>query len=75
MSQSLSIGDPYSLLLGASSGGFYSFLPMPFEKARIEIENLGVEEVSSLYYILVTTLGLMFPKWVSFMQFGGGRGR
>jgi len=48
---------------------------MPFEKARIEIENLGVEEVSSLYYILVTTLGLMFPKWVGFMQFGGGRGR
>jgi len=47
---------------------------MTFEKARIEIENLGVEEVSSLYY-LVTTLGLMFPKWVGFMQFGGGRGR
>ena len=46
---------------------------MPFEKARIEIENLGVEEVSSLN--LVTTLGLMFPKWVGFMQFGGGRGR
>lgn len=62
--------NAYSLLLGASSGGFYSFLPMPFEKARIEIENLGVEEVSSLYYIIgyytgvdVSEMGRLHAVW------------
>jgi hypothetical protein len=42
----------FSLPLGLSSGGFYCFLPMPFERARIEVENLGAEEVPNLYYII-----------------------
>lgn len=29
-----------SKYLGMSSGGFYSYFPMPFEKIRIEVENL-----------------------------------
>lgn len=44
--------NAFSLPLGLSSGGLYCYFPMPFEKARIEVENAGVEEVGSLYYII-----------------------
>lgn len=41
-----------SLLLGMSSGGFYSYFPMPFEKsAKIEIENLMSDSVSLWYSV------------------------
>jgi hypothetical protein len=37
--------------LGMSSGGYYSYFPMPFGKsARIEVENQTGQEVSSFYY-------------------------
>lgn len=45
-------GNAHPLPLGLSSGGLYSYLPMPFKKARIEVENFGAEEVSSFYYII-----------------------
>lgn len=51
-SQSSLAGNAHPLPLGLSSGGFYCYLPMPFRRARIEIENLGAEEVSSFYYII-----------------------
>lgn len=39
-----------SLLIGMSSGGFYSYFPMPFAKsARIEIENLMGDSVALWY--------------------------
>lgn len=37
--------------VGMSSGGYYSYFPMPFKNgAVIEIENQGREEVYALYY-------------------------
>lgn len=37
--------------LGMSSGGYYSYLPMPFQKsARIELENQTGQEIHSFYY-------------------------
>lgn len=44
---------PYtSLLLGMSSGGFYSYFPMPFEKsAKIEVENLMKDSVALWYSV------------------------
>ena len=37
--------------LGMSSGGYYSYFPMPFKYgARIEIENQSEEEVYAFYY-------------------------
>lgn len=44
--------NAFSLLLGLSSGGFFCFLPMPFNRSRIEIENVGAEEVQSFYFII-----------------------
>lgn len=44
--------NSFSLPIGLSSGGFFSYFPMPFKKARIEIENRGLEEIQSLYYII-----------------------
>jgi hypothetical protein len=40
-----------SLLMGVSSGGFYSYLPMPFLRhARILVENGTGREIDALYY-------------------------
>jgi hypothetical protein len=37
--------------IGMSSGGYYCYFPMPFNKsARIEVENQTGEEVASFYY-------------------------
>jgi hypothetical protein len=37
--------------IGMSSGGYYCYFPMPFNKsARIEVENQSVIEVNSFYY-------------------------
>ena len=41
-----------SFILGATSGGYYCYLPMPFKKARIEIVNNSELEISSLYYMI-----------------------
>ncbi|QNL52449.1 DUF2961 domain-containing protein [Olivibacter sp. SDN3] len=35
--------------IGMSSGGFYSYFPMPFEKVRIEVENLHDHLSSSVF--------------------------
>ncbi|MGA9119118.1 MAG: glycoside hydrolase family 172 protein [Bacteroidota bacterium] len=41
----------YTALLGMSSGGYYSYFPMPFNaRARIEVVNETGTEVHSLYY-------------------------
>ncbi len=59
-----------SALLGSTSGGFNSFIPMPFNKAVIEIENTMDSEVSSLYYIIgyyklpeTSDLGRLHALW------------
>jgi hypothetical protein len=40
-----------SLPMGVSSGGFYSYLPMPFERhARIVVENGTDREIDAFYY-------------------------
>lgn len=40
-----------SLLVGMSSGGYYSYLPMPFNKrARVEIVNETGAPINSFYY-------------------------
>jgi hypothetical protein len=40
-----------SIPLGMSSGGLYSYFPMPFSKgARIEIENQSSKKINALYY-------------------------
>ncbi|MEK7249203.1 MAG: DUF2961 domain-containing protein, partial [Bacteroidota bacterium] len=37
--------------IGMSSGGYYSYFPMPFNKsARIEVVNQTVQEINSFYY-------------------------
>ncbi|MCU7695384.1 glycoside hydrolase family 172 protein [Haoranjiania flava] len=38
-----------SKYLGMSSGGFYCYLPMPFNKIRIEIENLHDTRASAVF--------------------------
>jgi hypothetical protein len=41
-----------SFLIGMSSGGFYSYFPMPFEKsAKIEVENLMKDSVALWYSV------------------------
>ncbi len=41
----------YSLLQGMTSGGFFSYWPMPFsEGARFEVLNMSEEEISHLYF-------------------------
>ena len=41
----------YSAMLGTTSGGFYTYFPMPFERgARIEITNESRAPVQALYY-------------------------
>ncbi len=43
----------WSLLEGMSSGGYYSYFPMPFNKrARIEVVNETGAEINSFYYHL-----------------------
>ncbi len=42
----------YSIPIGTTSGGYYTFFPMPFKKALIEIENLCDTDISSLYYMI-----------------------
>jgi len=40
-----------SLLMGVSSGGFYSYVPMPFgERARIVVRNGTGREIDAFYY-------------------------
>lgn len=40
-----------SLLQGMTSGGYFSYWPMPFgDGARLEVRNLGDEEISHLYF-------------------------
>lgn len=40
-----------SALIGMSSGGYYSYIPMPFNRsARIEVMNQTGTDVSALYY-------------------------
>jgi len=42
-----------SLLLGMTSGGFYSYFPMPFaSSARVEVENQSPLKIESFYYAL-----------------------
>lgn len=38
-----------SKYLGMSSGGFYSYFPMPFNKIRIEVENMHESQVSFVF--------------------------
>ncbi len=38
-----------SKYLGMSSGGFYSYFPMPFEKIRIEVENFHEDITPSVF--------------------------
>ncbi|RLE87823.1 MAG: hypothetical protein DRJ96_00290 [Thermoprotei archaeon] len=63
-------GHTLTLPLGLSSGGFYCFLPMPFAKARIEVENMGCEEVAAFYYIIgyytgveLRDMGRLHARW------------
>lgn len=63
-------GHTLALPLGLSSGGLYCFLPMPFSKARIEVENMGCEEIAAFYYIIgyytgleVGDMGRLHAKW------------
>ncbi len=39
-----------SKYLGMSSGGFYCYLPMPFNKIKIEIENLHESRESAVFF-------------------------
>lgn len=40
-----------SMFVGMSSGGYYSYFPMPFQKsARIEVENQTGQEVYAFYF-------------------------
>jgi hypothetical protein len=40
-----------SLLIGMTSGGYYSYIPMPFRKsARIQVTNLTGKPVGAFYY-------------------------
>ncbi|MCX7920299.1 MAG: DUF2961 domain-containing protein [bacterium] len=42
-----------SLLIGMTSGGYYSYIPMPFRKsARIQVTNLTGKPVGAFYYHL-----------------------
>ncbi len=42
-----------SALMGMTSGGYYSYFPMPFEKgARIEVTNEGARRCDAFYYHL-----------------------
>ncbi len=42
-----------SMLIGMSSGGYYSYLPMPFNsRARVEIVNETGAQINSFYYHL-----------------------
>ena len=63
-------GSVTALPVGTSSGGLYCYFPMPFSKARIEVENLGREEVASFYYIIgyyvnvdVSGMARFHAKW------------
>jgi hypothetical protein len=42
-----------SRFLGMSSGGFYSYFPMPFHSVRIEVENLH-ESMDALFFTNIT---------------------
>ncbi|MEM4745180.1 MAG: glycoside hydrolase family 172 protein [Thermofilaceae archaeon] len=48
----------YSALVGLSSGGLFCFFPMPFSRARVEVENLGSEEIQSFYFIIGYYVGV-----------------
>ena len=39
-----------SKYIGMSSGGFYSYFPMPFNKVRIEIENLHETDGTAVFF-------------------------
>lgn len=55
-----------SQYLGMSSGGFYSYFPMPFEKVRIELENM---------HDTLTTLIFMNINYQQVEQLPTGAGR
>jgi hypothetical protein len=40
----------YNAVFGMTSGGFYSYWPMPFNKAKITAENTSKHPVTHLYY-------------------------
>jgi len=42
----------HSLPIGTTSGGYYCFFPMPFERALIEVENMSEIEIGALYYMI-----------------------
>ena len=42
----------YSLPIGTTSGGYFCFFPMPFERALIEVENYSDIDIGALYYML-----------------------
>ncbi len=56
-----------SLIQGVTSGGFYSYWPMPFTRgARFEARNIGDIEVSHLYYniqVHETDVGEEVPRF------------
>lgn len=41
-----------SFLLGATSGGFFSYFPMPYNRCRIEIHNQSKMRIESFYYAI-----------------------
>ncbi|MGC8571579.1 MAG: glycoside hydrolase family 172 protein [Caldivirga sp.] len=61
-----------SLVMGTTSGGFYTFLPMPFKRAIIEVENCSDLDVDHLYYMIgyyegvdVSSMGRLHAVWRS----------
>lgn len=42
----------WSLPIGCTSGGYYTFFPMPFNKALIKIVNLSELDIDLLYYMI-----------------------
>lgn len=58
--------NAYSMLIGLSSGGLFCFFPMPFERARIELENTGSEEIPAVYYIIGYYVGVETDEMLRF---------
>ena len=61
-----------SLVMGTTSGGFYTFLPMPFERAIIEVENCSDLDVDKFYYMIgyyegvdISNMGRLHAIWHS----------
>ena len=55
---------PYTaLVMGEASGGFYCYLPMPFQRrARIVVENGTGRPIDALYYNIELVTGVRLPS-------------